>query len=319
MKDWLIYFILNLIIVFFKILPRQLALRLGESLAILLYYLSSRHRRITLDNLKTAYGRDINEKGREDIAKSSFKNLGRVAAEFSKMTSYTKEFAERIIEIDGWENFENAIKKGKGIVFLTGHLGNWELMAYSQSLRGYPLNVIARPLDNPVVERFVQEQRSAAGNRVIAKKSGLKDIMQCLKNKEHIGILLDQNVAQQEGIFVDFFGKTACTSFGLAMIALKTDITIIPVFLLYTGSGRYRQLIGEEIEIQKTGDFEYDMAYNTALFTKVIESYIRQYPEQWFWAHRRWKTQPKEMKWKERNIKIRRFEGHIDLKGVDNV
>ncbi len=308
MKDWLLYFFLNLLIGFFKILPRQLALKAGETLAIIVYNLSSRHRRITLDNLKTAY-KDIDEKRREEFAKSSFKNLGRVAAEFSRMTSYDRDFIKGIIDVEGWENFENAIKKGKGIVFLTGHLGNWELMAYSQSLRGYPCNIIARPLDNPAVEQFVQKQRSFAGNKVIAKKSALKDIIQCLRNKEHVGILLDQNVAQQEGIFVDFFGKIACTSFGLAMLALKTDITIIPVFLVYTGNGRYKQLIGKEIEIQKTGDFEYDMAYNTALFTKVIESYIRQYPEQWFWAHRRWKTQPKEMKWKERNIKIRRFEG----------
>lgn len=308
MKDWLLYLFLILLIGFFKILPRQLALKAGETLAIIVYNLSSRHRRITLDNLKTAY-KDIDEKRREEFAKSSFKNLGRVAAEFSRMTSYDRDFIKGIIDVEGWENFENAIKKGKGIVFLTGHLGNWELMAYSQSLRDYPCNIIARPLDNPAVEQFVQKQRSFAGNKVIAKKSALKDIMQCLKNKEHIGILLDQNVAQQEGIFVDFFGKTACTSFGLAMLALKTDITIIPVFLVYTGNGRYKQLIGKEIEIQKTGDFEYDMAYNTALFTKVIESYIRLYPEQWFWAHRRWKTQPKEMKWKERNIKIRRFEG----------
>jgi len=318
LKDWLLYFFLNLLIGFFKILPRQLALKAGETLAIIVYNLSSRHRRITLDNLKTAY-KDIDEKRREEFAKSSFKNLGRVAAEFSRMTSYDRDFIKGIIDVEGWENFENAIKKGKGIVFLTGHLGNWELMAYSQSLRGYPCNIIARPLDNPAVEQFVQKQRSFAGNKVIAKKSALKDIIQCLRNKEYVGILLDQNVAQQEGIFVDFFGKIACTSFGLAMLALKTDITIIPVFLVYTGNGRYKQLIGKEIEIQKTGDFEYDMAYNTALFTKVIESYIRQYPEQWFWAHRRWKTQPKEMKWKERNIKIRRFEGTLDLKGIDNV
>ena len=131
--------------------------------------------------------------------------------------------------------------------------------------------------------------------------------------------MLDQNVAQQEGIFVDFFGKTACTSFGLAMIALKVDIAILPVFLIYIGGGKYRQLIGKEIELQKTGDFEYDMAYNTALFTKVIESYIRKYPEQWFWAHRRWKTQPKEMEWKNRNIKIRKFEGSLNLNEIKNV
>ncbi|MEK6656824.1 MAG: lysophospholipid acyltransferase family protein [Nitrospirota bacterium] len=318
MKDWLIYLFLKLLISFFKILPRQSALKAGETLAIIVYYLSSRHRKITLDNLSSAY-KDIDEKKREGFAKSSFKNLGRVAAEFARMTSYNRDFIEKIIDIEGWENFEEAKKKGKGIVFLTGHLGNWELMAYSQSLRGNHGNIIARPLDNPVVEGFVQKQRSAAGNRVIAKKSALKDIIQCLRNKEHVGILLDQNVAQQEGIFVDFFGKTACTSFGLAMLALKIDITIIPVFLVYTGHGRYKQLIGKEIEIQKTGDFEYDMAYNTALFTKVIESYIRKYPEQWFWAHRRWKTQPKEMKWKERNIKIRKFEGTLDLKGIDNV
>ncbi len=309
MKNWLIYLFLKLLVGFFKILPRQIALKAGEYMAVMPYYLSSRHRKITLDNLMIAYGNDKNELERKKIAKASFKNLGRVMAEFSRMPSYNKGFIDKIIEIEDWDNFENAIKKGKGIVFLTGHLGNWELMAYSQSLRGYPSNIIARPLDNPVVERFVQKQRSAAGNKVIAKKSALKDIIQCLRNKEYVGILLDQNVAQQEGIFVDFFGKTACTSFGLAMLALKTDITIIPVFLVYTGHGRYKQLIGKEIEIQKTGDFEYDIAYNTALFTKVIESYIRLYPEQWFWAHRRWKTQPKEMKWKERNIKIRRFEG----------
>ncbi len=310
-KDWLTYLPLILLIWLFRILPRQISLKAGEFLSVIIYYLSSRHRKITLDNLKNAYSNGKDEKEIEEIAKNVFRNLGRVTAEFSKLSTYKKDFIDKIIKIEGWENFENAMKKGKGIVFLTGHLGNWELMAYSQSLRGFPINIIARPLDNHVVERFVQKQRSAAGNKVIAKKSALKDIIYCLKRGEHVGILLDQNVAQQEGIFVDFFGRPACTSFGLAMIALKVDITIIPVFMVYAGNGKYKQLIGSEIEIRKTGDFEDDLAYNTALFTKFIESYIRRYPDQWFWAHRRWKTQPKEMKWKERNIKIRKFEGTL--------
>lgn len=122
MKDWLLYLFLKLLISFFKILPRQLSIKVGETLAIMLYYLSSRHRKITIDNLRTAY-KDIDEKKREEFAKSSFKNLGRVAAEFSRMTSYDKDFIEGIIDIEGWENFENAVKKGKGTVFLTGHLG----------------------------------------------------------------------------------------------------------------------------------------------------------------------------------------------------
>lgn len=319
-KDCLEYFSLILLIQFFKILPRQIALKAGEFFGIIIYYISSRHRKITLDNLKIAYGDTKNKEDRKEIAKNTFRNVGRVAAEFSKMASYKMDFIDKIIEVEGWENFERAVKKKKGIVFLTGHLGNWELMAYSQSLRGFPINIIARPLDNPAVEDFVCKRRSASGNRVIAKKSALKDIMQCLKNREHIGILLDQNVAQQEGIFVDFFGKMACTSFGLAMIALKADITILPVFMVYIGNGRYKQLIGSEIEIRRNGDLEHDIAYNTALFTKIIESYIRRYPDQWLWAHRRWKTQPKVMKWKkERNIKIRRFEGQVDLRKIDNV
>lgn len=318
LKDWLVYFSLILLIQFFKILPRQIALKVGEFFGIIIYYISSRYRKITLDNLKIAYGDAKDEEDRKKIAKNAFRNVCRVAAEFAKMSSYKMGFIDKIIDIEGWENFERAVKKKKGIVFLTGHLGNWELMAYSQSLRGFPINIIARPLDNPVVEDFVYKRRSAAGNRVIAKKKALKDIMQCLKNREHVGILLDQNVAQQEGIFVDFFGKMACTSFGMAMIALKADVTVLPVFMVYIGNGRYKQLIGSEIEIRRSGNLEHDIAYNTALFTKIIESYIRRYPEQWLWAHRRWKTEPKEMKWLLRNVKIRRFEGQIDLRRIDN-
>lgn len=319
LKDRLEYLPLSLLAGFFRLLPRRIALKIGESLGVFIYYMSSRHRRITLDNLKIAYGNDKDDKELEEIAKSAFKNIGRVAAEFAKMTSYKKDFVKSIIETSGLENLEKAVKERKGIILLGGHLGNWELLAFSLSLSGYPLNLIARPLDNPLVDNFVLKHRTAGGNKVIAKKSALKDILQCLKNKERVGILLDQNVAQQEGIFVDFFGRIACTSFGLSLIALKIDVIILPIFLVYIGNGRYKQLIGNEVEIKRSGNFEEDLAYNTALFTKVIESYIKQYPEQWFWAHRRWKTQPKEMMWKERNIKIRKYEGQIDLKGIDNV
>lgn len=310
-KDWLTYIPLILLIWLFRILPRQISLKAGEFLSVTMYYLSSRHRKITIDNLKNAYGNGKDEKEIEEIAKNVFKNIGRVAAEFAKMTSYKRDFIERIIEIDGVENFQKAIDKGKGIILLGAHLGNWELLAYSLALRGYPLNIIARPLDNPLIERFVLKQRTAAGAMVIAKKNALRDILYCLKKGEQVGILLDQNVAQQEGIFVDFFGRIACTSFGLALIALKIDVTILPIFLVYIGDGKYKRLVGSEIKIKRSGDFDKDMAYNTALFTKVIESYIRRYSDQWFWVHRRWKTQPKEMKWKNRKIKIRRFEGTL--------
>ncbi|NWF55793.1 MAG: lysophospholipid acyltransferase family protein [Syntrophaceae bacterium] len=263
-----------------------------EGLGRLLYLLDDRHRRIARRNLALAFPhKDNGEK--EEIVQKAFRHLARVAAEFS----YTPRLNERNIKghvyFEGMENFYQAQKKGRGVIFLTAHFGNWEWMAaafplYSQS----PCHVVFRPLDSPFLDKMVDRLRTSTGNGTIPKQRAMGHILRLLKEGKTVGILLDQNMAWQEGVFVDFFGVPACTNTGVALLALKTGAAVLPVFNIREKDGRYRAVIEPEVPLVRTGDKKSDVHQNTQLFTRIIEGYIRNYPDHWLWVHQRWKTRP---------------------------
>jgi len=230
---------------------------------------------------------------RKHILRLEYRNLGWQLAEFCQMPGYTARFAGEFIRYEGLEHYTNARNRGKGVLVLNGHLGAWELSSFYHSLAGYPMGMVIRRLDNPLVDSFVNRIRCLHGNRVLHKDDFARGLIASMRAGETVGILMDTNMTPPQGVFVPFFGHLAATASGLARVALKTGAAVLPGFLLWEESERrYVLRFGPRIELIDTGDTEADAIANTANFTAVIESYIRQYPDQWLWMHRRWKTRP---------------------------
>ena len=207
------------------------------------------------------------------------------------MSTYTKAFASSFIRYEGLDHYLAARDRGKGVLVLTGHLGAWELSSFYHSLAGYPMGMVIRRLDNPLVDRMVNRIRCQHGNRVLHKDDFARGLLAAMRAGDTVGILMDTNMTPPQGLFVPFFGVAACTASGLARVALKTGAAVVPGFLLWEESEhRYVLHFYPELVLSDTGHAEADAAENTARFTAVIEGVIRQYPSQWLWMHRRWKT-----------------------------
>ncbi len=279
-----------------NLIPLKWRIFFFEGLGQFIYAFDDRHRRIALRGLALAFP-EKDPKERDEIARSAFRNLGRLAAEFFLLPGLNEKNLAQYISFEGLENFYQAYEKGKGILFLTAHFGNWEWMAALFALQTHhPCHVVIRPLDSGFLDRVVEQLRTSTGNRTIPKQKAMGQILRLLKAGEIIGILLDQNMAWQEGVFVDFFGEKACTNTGMALLALKTEAPVLPVFNIRQKDGRYRVVIDPEIPLVRTSDKDRDVTENTQRFTRIIERYIRNYPDHWLWLHQRWKTRPWQAK-----------------------
>ncbi len=209
------------------------------------------------------------------------------------MRRYTAEKAQRYIRYEGLDNYLAARDRGKGVFVLTAHLGAWELSSFFHSLMGFPMFMVIRRLDHPRVDSLVNGIRTLHGNRVLPKDDFARGLLKAMHAGETVGILMDTNMTPPQGVFVPFFGVPACTASGLARVALRSGASVLPGFLLWEpAERRYVLHFGPELTLLRTGEAEADAIANTALFTKVLEGYIRRYPEQWLWVHRRWKTRP---------------------------
>ena len=230
---------------------------------------------------------------RVHMLRLEYRNLGWLLAEFCRMSDYTREYTERFIRYEGLDNYLAARDRGKGVLVLTGHLGAWELSSFYHSLAGYPMGMVIRRLDNPLVDRMVNRIRCRHGNRVLHKDDFARGLIAAMRAGETVGILMDTNMTPPQGLFVPFFGVPACTASGLARVALRTGAAVVPGFLLWEDAEqRYVLRFYPEVALVDTGDAEADTAENTARFTAVLEDAIRRYPSQWLWMHRRWKTRP---------------------------
>jgi KDO2-lipid IV(A) lauroyltransferase len=275
-----------------SILPRPVARAAGIGLGQLVYLLHGKLRRVGMRNLQLAFP-EKSAHERRRILRGEFTSLGRQLAEVCLFPSYTRENVTKIVVYDGFENFERAEARGKGVIYLTAHLGGWELSAFSHSIQGHPLHVVMRGMDNPFLDRFITHLRTMHGNRAVDKDNFVRGLLSAMKAGETVGILMDTNMTPPQGVFVDFFGIPACTASGLARIALRTDAAVVPGFTIWDRKLRkYRLRFDPALALIRTGDEEADIVANTALFTKVIEQYVRLYPDQWLWVHRRWKTRP---------------------------
>jgi Kdo2-lipid IVA lauroyltransferase/acyltransferase len=273
-------------------LPRPLARAFAIGIGQAVYLLHVRLRRVGMRNLALAFP-EKSEAERARILRGEFTSLGRQLAEVCQFPRYTRENIDNVVVYDGLENYEQAYARGKGVLFVTAHFGGWELSAFAHSLHGHWLHVVMRPMDNPYLDRLIESYRTMYGNKTVGKDDFVRGLLAAMKAGETVGILMDTNMTPPQGVFVDFFGIPACTASGLARIALRTDAAVVPGFTIWDESlGKYRLRFDPAVELVRTGDLEADIVANTQKFTKVIEDYVRKYPEQWLWVHRRWKTRP---------------------------
>jgi KDO2-lipid IV(A) lauroyltransferase len=294
LKEWLYYFLALSLIKLTARIPRKIALTVGAMLANLIFGLAKSDKRRTYDNLRLCLGIK-NKQYIADIAEGCFRHWGKSVIEVMQFPKLTRKEVNQLVVFEGRENLDSALKAGRGVVLLTAHFGNWELLGASLTLNGYPLNVIAREVRSEKLQKLMEAHRGAAGMKVIYRGASVKNGLRCLKRNEILGILPDVDT-QTDGVFVDFLGRLAYTPIGPVAIALKTQALIVPAFIIRQPDDSHRIVIEKPLKLQITGQKDVDIQVNTQLITKVIEHYVRKYPTQWVWMHQRFKTQPPKEK-----------------------
>ncbi|TAN22167.1 MAG: lipid A biosynthesis acyltransferase [Acidobacteria bacterium] len=273
-------------------LPRPVARRLGGGITTAFYYLHRRLIRVGRRNLELALP-ELAQAERERILRELYQHLGRQMAEFCLFPRDRREDLAALMPTVGLEHYLEAQARGKGVLVLTAHLGAWELASFGHSLAGYPMRFIIRPLDNRPLDALVNRYRGLHGNLPISKRDFARGLLQAMQANQTVGVLLDQNSSPPQGVFVPFFGVPACTAAGPAKIALRTGAAVVPGFAVWEkDQQRYVLYFEPAIELPVSGDEDADVVAHTAIFNAVLERWIRRYPEQWLWIHRRWKTRP---------------------------
>ncbi|MCP4104662.1 MAG: lysophospholipid acyltransferase family protein [Desulfobacteraceae bacterium] len=271
------------------LIPRNFAKRLGNIIGHLWFLADRKHRNIAVDNLAQAFEHEKDAYEIRMMARQVFENIGQILFEICWSLHIDRKDFNKHFYIRGLSNYRDAYEKNRGVLVLTAHMGNWELLSIIAAMAGYPLNVVFRPLDFEPMNQFVMKLRTRFGAKLIPTAHSMRKILKALKQGEVITVLLDQNVDWYNGVFVDFFGRRACTNEGLALLALKTGAPVVPVFLVREGD-RFMAEFCPEIPLIKTGDKTKDVEQNTQQYNRAIEAFVRQYPDQWFWVHQRWKT-----------------------------
>jgi KDO2-lipid IV(A) lauroyltransferase len=283
--------IISLFFLILGIMPQNFHRVAAKVLGRLWKILDKRHREIARDNLEQAMGDRYNDREIKHIVHNTFVNLTSIIFEVAWSLRLKEDHYKKHFRIEGLSNLLQAHQKRRGVLILTGHMGNWELLSITARMIKYPLSVVVRPLDFKPLDRFFEDYRSRSGGVMIPASHAMRKIIRDLKRQCLIAILLDQSVDWYEGVFVDFFGRRTCTNKGLALMALKTKAPVIPVFLARKG-GKFVARFEEEVPLIKTGDKTKDIEANTQAYNRVIEDFIREYPDQWLWVHRRWKIRP---------------------------
>ncbi|HEU0109033.1 MAG TPA: lysophospholipid acyltransferase family protein [Vicinamibacteria bacterium] len=273
-------------------LPRRWTLGLGRALGRLLADLDPRHVAIAAENLRQAFPH-WDEPRRLRTARAVYAHFGQTLLDILWMAEQPRERLLSLIVEEGRENADAVRAAGRGVVYVTGHFGNWEFYGVAFGWLGEPVGVVARPLDNPALEARLTAFRTRSGNTVISKRRALQDILRLLRQGAGVAILVDQNVQEQDGIFVEFFGRPAATTTVAAALAVKTGCALLPVHCEALPDGRYKFVYGRPLEWTTTGNRQDDIARLTQALTAVIEGWVRERPEQWLWMHRRWKTRPR--------------------------
>jgi KDO2-lipid IV(A) lauroyltransferase len=276
-----------------KAMDRAVPLCVKRLIAIglsgLLYHLSLKHKLIAVHNLTRAFP----EKSLPDIlkiAKSSYTSFALMLAEFTDIYYLNKNNLHRRVSVRGLEYYDEACRAGKGVLLFSAHFGSWEIGNAALAILSRPPMFMARIMDSPFLENVISYVRAAHGIAIIHKEKAMRLTLRLLRKGEAIQLLIDQNVSVQDGIFVDFFGRPACTTSGVALMALHTGAAVLPIFTTRMPDGRYITEIGPQVETIMTGNRDQDVLTNTQNYNSIIENHIRNYPGQWLWLHQRWKT-----------------------------
>lgn len=285
------YTIINCLFHLVGMVPRKYHFPLAKLMGNFLYRADAKHRRIVMHNLTQAFGSTLTENDIRMLAMAVFVHVTRVLLEIGWYTRLQREELKQVFTIEGIEHYQNALAKNKGVFALTAHLGNWELLPVATALGLHNAGFVYRPLDARPLDRFFSMQRTRFGAAMIPSARAMRKILRFIENKGTMFLLMDQNVDWYEGVFVDFFGSRACTNKGLALMALKTEAPVLPVFMVRERQG-FKLIFGREVPLINTGDRTRDVEENTRQYNKTIEDFICRYPDQWFWVHQRWKTRP---------------------------
>ena len=273
-------------------LPRLAARRVAAQFAAILFRINPAWKRVALFNLQLAFP-EWSQAERERTVKRMVRNLGWLMAEFAHLPRMNRENVKVVMVQDGFENFLAAEAQGRGVLFLTGHLGAWELKPFAHALYHKPIHFLVRPIKNGRVDALVNRYRGLCGNQPIEKNESVRSVLRVLREGGTVGILADQNTTPAEAVFVNFFGIPAATTAGLARLALRTGAPVVPVHSYWDASlGKYVLHYEPALQLPRSDDEEADIVAHTALFNQTLEGFIRRFPDQWFWVHRRWKNRP---------------------------
>lgn len=292
LRRYYIYYAARFIAFIFYMLPMQLGFYVAEALGRGAFLLLSKYRKLTIDNLKSVFGEEKADEEIYHIGEKVFVNLAKNAVELVNFPRLTKDNIDKTIDFRGTEIFKKAFEKGKGIIVLTAHFGNWELVGATLRIKGYPGHTIGRRIYFKKYDEYLNSLRRMHDVHVVYRDESPRKILKILKENKIMGIVADQDVDSIDGVFVNFFGKPAFTPSAPVALAKVTGAQLIPVFIVRQGM-RHIMFVEEPIELIDTGDKEKDLINNTQKWSNVVESYIRKYPEQWVWMHRRWKTKTK--------------------------
>jgi lauroyl/myristoyl acyltransferase/mitochondrial fission protein ELM1 len=276
-------------------LPRSASLRLGAGLGDIVYRTVKRRRQIALKNLSMALGSEKSKDELEHIARSSFQNMGKTLVEFLSTPRYSAERLQALVRIEGMENVQQAMARGKGIIFISAHLGNWELAFHIMSGSIEHISAVVQSFRYRRMDGLVNSYRTRYGGQVIKKEVAVKQSLRLLRQGQEVAFLGDQD-AGDNGVFIDFFGKPASTPRGPIMLAMRTDASIINILDIRQEDDSHLITISRPVELEISGDLEKDVEFNTARFVKYLEKTVREHPCQWLWMHNRWKTKPRPAK-----------------------
>lgn len=291
------YYVASFFATLLRVLPRKLAIFLGIRLGDIAYLLLGKLRNTALKNTEIAYPeKSLDE--RKKLVLGCFRNLGRQLGEISQFPKATPESLEKMVDFpitnEEWQMYRDFKEQGRGVIYLTPHFGGWEVLAFASSAFIGPQNYLVRKMDNPQLEKMVADLRGKFGNKPLDKTNSVLSVLKILKDGGDLGILPDLNSQEKEGVFVPFFGKLACTTSGVATLAMRTNAVVIVLCAFWDENLRkYVVDVSEVLEFEKTKNRKGDIKNFTARFTKAIENLIRKHPEQWLWIHKRWKTRPK--------------------------
>lgn len=275
------YYLLRSIELVVNFLPERVALGIGAVIGRLGYILDRRHRKLAISNISRVFGKEKGPAEARAIAKRSFQNLGKNVVEFFRKTP--EDF-----EVQGYRNIEDLLKRNEPAIYILGHFGNWEVLGKIAARHGLKLTAVGRRIKNRGVDKYIKSRRFGSGLEILGKRGAAGGLVKALKNGRSLAILIDQ-YAGRHGVFVQFFGIPTSTTPSPAVLALRTGAPVVPVFIIRKRGSRHKIFIESPMSITKTGDINEDIYNNTKRFVQCLEKYVRQYPDQWWWVHRRWR------------------------------